>query len=321
MYVYICICKYVYVYIHIYIYVNIYSGVQDAVVAKQIKYIRIDGSVPPAKRALAVEEFQKSPDGKMVAILGITAAGTGLTLTAASTVVFVELSWTPGLMVQAEDRVHRIGQHNACNIHYLLAADSCDSHMWPSLVKKLRVVSQICDGSVQAHHSLKGWTPDSNTLAPPLKRGASLAAPDWGGSEVTLLGAEETMRAGQCDILSSLFPSSAASRASTQGWQPNKPSLPCNKPPLLQTNKAPQPSKPVLVPQPLKARAAGWNEGSNDEATSQQASASNHAPTSLLPGLQASAPTSAPSGSMCGVADVPQIDLQCRKHRRPFQNF
>jgi len=309
-------------------YVNIYLGVQDAVFAKQIKYIRIDGSVPPAKRALAVEEFQKSPDCKMVAILGITAAGTGLTLTAASTVVFVELSWTPGLMVQAEDRVHRIGQHNACNIHYLLAADSCDSHMWPSLVKKLRVVSQICDGSVQAHHSLKAWTPDSTNLAPPLKRGAFLAAPDWGGSEVTLLGAEETMRDGQCDILSSLFPSSAASRASTQGWQPNKPLLPllpCNKPPLLQGNKAPQPTNPALVPQPLKARAAGWNEGSNNGATSQQASASNHAsnhaPTSLLPGLQASAPASASSGSMCGVADVPQIDLQCRKHRRPFQTF
>ena len=117
------------------------DGLQEAIAAKNIRYVRIDGSVPPAKRAAAVEEFQKSPHKvKMVAILGITAAGVGLTLTAASTVVFLELSWTPGLMVQAEDRVHRIGQRAACNIHYLLAEDSCDSHMWPSLVKKLRVV-------------------------------------------------------------------------------------------------------------------------------------------------------------------------------------
>jgi hypothetical protein len=157
------------------------DGLEEAARSHKIRYLRIDGSVSSVKRALAVKEFQASASdaAPFIAILALTAAGTGLTLTAASTVVFVELNWTPGLMVQAEDRVHRIGQHSACNMHYLLAEDGTDGLMWPVLVKKLKVVAQICDGSVQARHSLKAWTPESQSMR---------------CGDVTVLGAEESLR-------------------------------------------------------------------------------------------------------------------------------
>ena len=41
-----------------------------------------------------------------IAILSLTASSLGLTLTATSTVIFAEMSWTPATLLQAEDRAH-----------------------------------------------------------------------------------------------------------------------------------------------------------------------------------------------------------------------
>jgi len=70
------------------------------------KYIRIDGSTLPKVRQDQINAFQTDSSIR-VALLGITAAGVAVTLTASSTVWFAELFWTPAIMIQAEDRCHR----------------------------------------------------------------------------------------------------------------------------------------------------------------------------------------------------------------------
>ena len=67
------------------------------------RFIRIDGSTSPKERQSQIVAFQNDPDIR-VAILGITAAGVAVTLTASSTVWFAELFWTPALMIQAEGK-------------------------------------------------------------------------------------------------------------------------------------------------------------------------------------------------------------------------
>ena len=70
-------------------------------------HIRIDGSTPATDRSRLVNSFQDDDDMR-VAILSIKAAGVGLTLTAASTVVFAEMTWTPGEIIQAEGKINII---------------------------------------------------------------------------------------------------------------------------------------------------------------------------------------------------------------------
>uniref|UniRef100_A0A8C4PEF3 SWI/SNF-related matrix-associated actin-dependent regulator of chromatin subfamily A-like protein 1 n=1 Tax=Dromaius novaehollandiae TaxID=8790 RepID=A0A8C4PEF3_DRONO len=119
--------------------------VLDAIVAelakKRVEYIRIDGSTPSAERQSLCQKFQFS-EKQTVAVLSLTAANMGLTLSAADLVVFAELFWNPGVLIQAEDRAHRIGQTSSVNVHYLVAKGTADDYLWPMIQEKIKVLGE-----------------------------------------------------------------------------------------------------------------------------------------------------------------------------------
>ncbi|CAE7944080.1 Zranb3 [Symbiodinium necroappetens] len=108
-------------------------------------FIRIDGKTPSHKREQLVNEFRSNP-AKQVALLSITACGQGLNLQVCSTVVFAELHWTPGTLLQAEDRAHRMGQQESVNVHYLIAKDTLDESVYQMLERKQHDVGVMVDG-------------------------------------------------------------------------------------------------------------------------------------------------------------------------------
>ena len=118
---------------------------QEVAEERKVDYIRIDGTITGQNRFDMVQKFQTDPQCKM-AILSITAACTGITLTEASMVVFAELTWTPALMIQAEDRAHRIGQEHQCvDVVYLYGKCTLDEYIFTKLSEKLKVVSKTLD--------------------------------------------------------------------------------------------------------------------------------------------------------------------------------
>ena len=98
------------------------DAMQEGVLAR-VPHVRIDGATPAAARPPPGGPLQNHPPPGCTAI----------TLTAAAAAVFLELYWTPALLLQAEDRVHRIGQTAAVTVTYLLGAGTIDELMWPLL--------------------------------------------------------------------------------------------------------------------------------------------------------------------------------------------
>ena len=116
----------------------------EAAVQNSYEYMRIDGSTPAITRQKNVEAFQSNPKIR-IAILSIMAAGTGVTLTRVSKVVFGELFWVPGVMIQAEDRAHRISQTQPVEVTYLMGTETLDTYVHPSLCKKLATLDSLVD--------------------------------------------------------------------------------------------------------------------------------------------------------------------------------
>ena len=128
-------------------------SVVDAL-AERFGGLRVAGKDSAEARQEAVDKFQNDPDAKVL-VLNMKAGGVGLTLTAASDVLFVEQGWTPAEHSQAEDRCHRIGQ-DADNVSawYLLAEKTIDDDIYDLIEKKRITVDAVTEGEDNSQDSV-----------------------------------------------------------------------------------------------------------------------------------------------------------------------
>jgi SNF2 family DNA or RNA helicase len=101
---------------------------------EHLSYVRLDGSTSRMARTAGIERFQA---GKARVFLGtIKAAGTAITLTAASTVVFLDQTDRTDWNNQAEDRAWRMGQKNAVHVIHIRSKDTVDQKRETRLIRK-----------------------------------------------------------------------------------------------------------------------------------------------------------------------------------------
>jgi hypothetical protein len=107
----------------------------------------IDGTVDQSRRAETVDRFQAGH--VPVLVCSIQAAGVGITLTRAREALFVETDWTPAMVLQAEDRQHRVGQESPVTYTTLVAAGTLDERVHAVLSAKAGVVESVMGGDHQ----------------------------------------------------------------------------------------------------------------------------------------------------------------------------
>lgn len=91
-----------------------------------------------------VDKFQTDNEHYLM-LATIQKMGTGITLTKASYVIFIDSAWTRADNEQAEDRIHRIGAKKLCFYYYLWTKDTYDENVRALVDKKDALSTYIND--------------------------------------------------------------------------------------------------------------------------------------------------------------------------------
>lgn len=109
---------------------------------KGIRYSLIMGGVKDRDAQIAA--FQTDPDVQ-VFVGQIATAGLGITLTAASTMVFYSLDYSMSNFEQTKARIHRLGQKHNCTYIYLTAKGTVDEKVLKALKNKADLAKALVD--------------------------------------------------------------------------------------------------------------------------------------------------------------------------------
>ena len=104
--------------------------------------VTVTGEDDDKAKQRSVDAFQNDDNTRLI-ILNYRSGGTGLTLTAASNVLFVEFPWTYSDCCQAEDGAHRNGQKNAVTCTYLLGSNTIDEYMYNIIQTKKDIANGV----------------------------------------------------------------------------------------------------------------------------------------------------------------------------------
>lgn len=108
------------------------------------------GEVKAAERQVLIDQFQ-DPESKLrVLVLQPRTGGEGITLTAATLVIYHDNDWGLKVRQQSEDRAHRIGQTKSVTYVDLIAKDTVDEVIVGALTDKKNLAEVVTGDALRA---------------------------------------------------------------------------------------------------------------------------------------------------------------------------
>ena len=109
----------------------------------------LHGETPDSERQKVVESFQDRQSELRFIVGHPKTGGYGLTLTAATTVIYYSNSYDLELRIQSEDRAHRIGQTNKVTYIDLISPETVDDKIVKALRNKINIADAILGESAR----------------------------------------------------------------------------------------------------------------------------------------------------------------------------
>ncbi len=128
---------------------DVIRRLEAALTAKHKGVVVYHGGMSDGQKQDAIKKFQQP--GTSVFVGQIQAAGTGINglQTVCSHVVFAELSWVPGEVGQATDRLHRIGQSaGSVSVYMLHIPGSLESAVLAAHDSKVKVIERLMNDDI-----------------------------------------------------------------------------------------------------------------------------------------------------------------------------
>jgi superfamily II DNA or RNA helicase len=119
--------------------------VREALDARGVHYLYLDGQTPEAERRRRVEAFQAG-EGSLF-LISLKAGGTGLNLTGADNVIHLDPWWNPAVEDQATDRAHRIGQARPVTVYRLVTKGTIEEAILQLHAEKRELVAGLLEGT------------------------------------------------------------------------------------------------------------------------------------------------------------------------------
>ena len=127
-------------------FLEVLGNTEEFLRKNNIKYFRIDGSIPAAERQKITTEFNSNEEYKVV-LISLKAGSAGLNLVGANIVIHYDLWWNPSIENQANDRAYRIGQDKNVEIVKLVCMGTIEERILALQKKKQDLFDIIIEGA------------------------------------------------------------------------------------------------------------------------------------------------------------------------------